>query len=92
MTIGSNEARYYGAAIMMYSEKFRELSEALSSDLWIIPSSIHEIIAVPMQEVPKEYIQMMIREVNRTQLAPDEVLTDTLYVYEHNTGEVRVAA
>lgn len=92
MTIGTNGERSFGASIMMFSEKFRELSESLYSDLWIIPSSVHEIIAVPMNEIPYEALAPMVAEVNRSCVDPVEVLTDTVYKYEHETGKVSVAA
>lgn len=90
MYVLGNREHVFGASALLYSEKLRELSGELDSDLYVIPSSVHEVILIPagcMME-PVE-IQKMIREVNESQVEPDERLSDTLYFYSRDTGEVK---
>lgn len=38
----SNKEKVFGASVMLYSEKIKELADELQSDLLILPSSVHE--------------------------------------------------
>jgi hypothetical protein len=40
----SNEKGINGAASMLYENELHELAESLESDLYILPSSVHEVI------------------------------------------------
>ena len=54
----------------------------------IIPSSIHEVILIPDISCSREYIDEMIRDVNRRQLDPVDVLSDHVYMYRRDIGEI----
>lgn len=86
----TNKWKMFGAGTILYSKKIKELSAKLGKDLYIIPSSVHELILIPCQENEDvQYMKEMIWEVNRTQVATDEVLSDALYYYDR--GEDRIA-
>ena len=56
-----------------------------------IPSSVHEFLLVPRErEQDREELKKMIAEVNRTELPPEEVLSDHLYLYCSREREVRI--
>ena len=85
----SNEYRYLGAACMLYDGLLEEMAKKLDSDLYIIPSSIHEVLIVPATaEMTTEEFNQMICEVNNTQLEPEEVLSDHLYFYIREENKV----
>ena len=65
----------------------KEFAEEMGHDLYIIPSSIHETILLPMLGDDWEALSQMVKEVNATQLAPEEILSDHVYLYksEDNT-------
>lgn len=44
MWVISNEKGINGAASMLYENELHELAESLESDLYILPSSVHEVI------------------------------------------------
>lgn len=46
MYVISNNKGINGAVSMLYEDGLHELAEKLGSDLYIMPSSIHEVIAV----------------------------------------------
>lgn len=57
----------------------------------MIPSSVHEFLLVPRErEQDREELKKMIAEVNRTELPPEEVLSDHLYLYCGREREVRI--
>lgn len=47
MFVLSNKRKINGASIILYNEQLAQLSEKLNDDLLIMPSSIHEVLAVP---------------------------------------------
>ena len=62
------------------------------SNLYIIPSSIHEVILLPDsgKEPDATALKEMIREVNSTQVAPEEILSDNLYYYDATDKRVKI--
>jgi hypothetical protein len=64
-----------------------KLSEEFQSDFYVFPSSIHELILVPTHDNKnsKEYSDM-VREINVTQVAREEVLSDRVYYYSRDKG------
>ena len=48
----------------MYKDKLDELARKLGADLYILPSSLHEVIAVPVYEGTLEHLERMVFEVN----------------------------
>ena len=90
MYVVSNRRGVNGAACMMYPGLMADISERLDSDLFIIPSSVHELIVVPVKRIEEcERYDEMIRYVNKTQLAQTDILSDHVYYY---TREKRAVA
>lgn len=51
--------------------------------LIVLPSSIHEMLLVPADYVPNvDDMSMMVREINASQVAPEERLTDRAYTLQ----------
>lgn len=91
MKVLSNRQRMNGAACLIYPNVLEHLAEENETDLYILPSSIHEtiLLADSGREKPGE-LKAMIVQVNRTQVAPEEVLTDSLYRYDRGKKQVEV--
>ena len=56
--------------------------------LYILPSSIHEVLAIAMGD-PDE-LRQLVCEVNDTQVVPQERLSYNVYKYERG-GELEIA-
>lgn len=91
MYILTNARKLHGANIMLYKEYLEIAAEKMNGDFYIIPSSIHELIAVPVSAQGLEELREMVKEVNDNQLAPEEILGYEVYRYNRETGEVEVA-
>ena len=90
MYILTNNNRSYGAGVICYPDLLESCAEKLEDDFYIIPSSIHEVIIVPSQaDVSLNFLSDMVREVNQTQLAREEVLSDHAYFYDRKANVVR---
>lgn len=91
MYVLSNNSRYYGAACILYKDLLKKFAESHDADIYILPSSVHEMILLPDRggEDPVKLAEM-VRDVNDTQLSPEEVLSDSVYYYDRKSGEIRM--
>ncbi len=93
MYVLTNADRMYGAAVMLYSEKLKELADRLRSDLLILPSSVHEVLVLPdAGSAQYDFYLDMVEEVNTTQVDPEEILSYSLYRYDRMKEEVQEIA
>ncbi len=82
MYILTNRERAFGAVCLLYDEVLQKFADELDDDFYVLPSSIHEVILLPCKKSPSpDSLQNMVREINETDVAPDEVLSDHIYVY-----------
>lgn len=89
MYVLTNKYRSNGAACIAYPHITEMLGRIIRSDYYILPSSVHELIIMPYSEVLNcNDINAMIREINATQVADEEVLSDHVYYYDRKTGKV----
>ena len=78
--------KYYagGAAVAFYPGFLDCIGTALGKDLFILPSSVNELILVTDSGQDPELLLQIVKEVNRTQVEPGDVLTDAVYHYGRN--------
>lgn len=78
----STEDMRYGSGILLRKSVFAKLANELDSDLYILPSSIHEVLCLPKNEMDDvDYLREMVTNINRDYVAPNERLTDNVYRY-----------
>lgn len=89
MYVLSNKSRVEGAACMLYPNLIRDLAEQFGSSLYIIPSSVHELLLLPTEHDGEGMeIRNMIREVNDTMVSSEEILSYSLYYYDKEEGKI----
>lgn len=84
MTVVSNDrigSGAFGASSVIKAR--RELEEMFPNGYVVIPSSVHEVIVQPYPETESDYNYMLdiVREINDTQLAPEERLSYNVYKF-----------
>lgn len=93
MYVISNNIGINGSSVLLYTEVFKKLSDKLNADkLYILPSSIHELIAVPVIGIDfniKELKDMVI-SINGTEVSPEEILSDSVYQYDRQTNSITI--
>jgi hypothetical protein len=91
MYVVSNTSRQFGAYFITDREALMEVASEIKEDrFFILPSSIHEMIVIPESQVEDtDALITMVKEVNATQVAPDEVLADNVYSFDAQTEELR---
>lgn len=91
LVILTNRKNLYGASALFYPGVLNGFAERKGTSLFLIPSSIHEFIIIPDNGLynPAD-LENMLREVNGTEVALDEVLSDNLYYYNYVSRELSV--
>lgn len=91
MYVLTNRNNQNGASCILYPGIMETISEELNSDFYILPSSIHEVILLTGQGVENpEILKEMVRDVNETQLAPEEILSDQVYYFSRKIGKIKI--
>lgn len=91
MQVLSNKTHTYGAACILYPGLLERLAKNTGGSLYILPSSVHEVILLADDGKENEgLLKEMIADVNSTQVAPEEVLSDSLYYYDHIHKNVKI--
>lgn len=83
----TNSSRVNGAACILYDNLLKKFANDVHSDLYILPSSVHEVIIVPKKNAfDKSELADMVREVNEQGVSQDEILSDNVYEYNRKNG------
>ena len=91
MWVISNERKVDGAASMLYEDKLHSLAERVGTDLYILPSSVHEVIAVSVEMGEPEELARMVAEVNMDQVDLSERLSNQVYHYDKDLRKITLA-
>ncbi len=91
MKILSNVNRVQGAICILYPGVLKQLADREQKNLFIMPSSIHEVILLPDSGCENaKQLKEMVTEVNSTQVEPEEVLSNNLYYYDRFLEHVTI--
>ncbi|MDO4647167.1 MAG: DUF5688 family protein [Eubacteriales bacterium] len=83
----SNCKSYLGATALFYPGVLEEIEDKVGGGYYVLPSSIHEVLIYPeTMRFDIEYLSSTVRVVNRTQVLPEDVLSDNVYHYDTVTG------
>lgn len=91
MYVATNSKKLNGACVMLYDGLLRDFARKTDRNFYIIPSSIHEVILIPdTLDMDIHYMKAMVKEVNGTEVSPDEVLSDNVYRYDIDTDRIEM--
>ncbi len=91
MYVISNDKGINGATSMLYEDKLHTLAMELESDLYILPSSVHEVIAVSAEMGDPYELAEMVSEINMDQVALEERLSNQVYHYDKDLRKLSLA-
>jgi hypothetical protein len=90
MYVLSNQKHCFGATCMIYPQVLQNISKNFEKNFFILPSSIHEVILLPASSGGnRRELRAIVHDVNRTALAPDEILSDSIYYYDNRSAKLR---
>ena len=76
----NNVAGFFGASAIIFPEVQKQILNAFNEKAFIIPSSVHEVLAMRYDEDQVEALREIVRNVNQTTVAPNDRLSDEVYV------------
>ncbi len=80
--IVTNKSKIFGAASLLLPHVMEKIGEFLGS-FYVLPSSIHEVLIIPASSAMEtSELIGMVRQINETELLPEEVLSDNIYLYD----------
>lgn len=91
MAVMTNQDKMYGANGFLRKDLLKKYSERIGKDLYILPSSVHELLVVPKFAVNAEELRRMVQEVNENEVADEEILSYNVYEYSRKNNEITVA-
>ncbi|MCI5610612.1 MAG: DUF5688 family protein [Roseburia sp.] len=85
MYVLSNKSRINGASCILYKDILKDFAMVVDKDLYVLPSSIHEVILLPSDGTQEsEQLKEMVKEINQSQVEKEEVLSDSVYYYRRS--------
>lgn len=89
----TNQKEVDGAIYFMSPEVVRAIAEALEDDLYILPSSVNEVLLVRASELEDgvDKLKEMVRDANETVVAEKDILSYNVYHYDKEHG-ITIAA
>ena len=93
MYILTNKEQYNGAVMVCDKDTMDSVAEEIGRNFYILPSSIHEVIIVPNsdEELASDTLRSLVSEVNSTQVAAEDRLSDNVYRYDYTEHVLKAA-
>ncbi len=85
----SNQSCIFGAAVMYYPDVLLNCANQLGSDLYILPSSINELLFLKVEDGEPDQLRNMVGEVNKERVMKEEVLSGHIYRYDRDRRILR---
>lgn len=88
MYVLTNDTKVDGAAAILNDDIRQEIADKIG-DFYVLPSSVHEVLIVPKDAgCDRKELEQMVKEVNNTEVAAHEVLSDHVYEYDAKEHEL----
>lgn len=84
----TNEIQRYGAGVICYEDFLQNISRKYDKSLYLLPTSIHEMLLLFDDGEDQEEDLFHILEKSNRQLNKEEFLSDNIYYYDKYTGEL----
>ena len=91
MNMISNDRNIFGANGILYKDIIAKEAKKLGTDIYLIPSSIHEFLIQPVSDTlkPKD-LKEIIKNANENVIDPEDYLSDSLYIYKLETDTIEI--
>ena len=90
MYVLTTDSRVNGAACLLYHGMLERIKKSIGSDFYIIPSSINEVLIVPIDAgMDADSLNNMLRSVNKEEVPDTEILSDNIYEYPKDSFQLR---
>lgn len=91
MYVISNEKGIWGAVSILFEDILYNLSEKFNSDLYLLPSSIHEVLALSVTGSDLSQLADMVFQINVTEVPLEDRLSNQVYYYDKKLKKLSMA-
>lgn len=90
MYVLTNSEQQLGSGLIVHDKVLRHILDTIGEDIYILPSSLHELIIIPSSVVDDEnYLTKMVHEINTHEVEPEDRLSDDVYHVNYTTMKFR---
>lgn len=90
MYVLTNPQQNVGSGLIMNNRILRHILDTVGEDIYVLPSSIHELIIIPASFSDDEkYLTTMVHDINQSILEPQERLSNDIYRVDYTTMKFR---
>ncbi len=76
----SNKDSFWGAAALFYPGVMERVYGLMGGDFYVLPSSVHELLLLPVSSMDPQKLVDTIRSANRSVMKESEILADDLFI------------
>lgn len=85
----SNQQFIYGATMMIYKDVIAAIAEQTGKSMYIIPSSVNEVLLCFTEtQTEREMLENTLQEVNEFVVSDMDYLSDAVYFYDKELGNI----
>ena len=89
----SNEPRINGSTSMIYDGILADFAKKIKKDLYILPSSIHEVLLLPDEEdISYDELSQMVAQINASEVLPQDRLSNQIYRYSRRSDSIEIVS
>lgn len=91
MFVLSNEAGLNGATCILYDSVLRNFARMQGCNIFILPSSIHEVMLVPEDaETEPEFLESLVIDANQSAVGLIDLLSSNVYYYDREKNQISI--
>ena len=91
----TNPDSHYGSSELIFPDVLKKVSDDFKSDLFILPSSIHEVLIRPIkigESIDIDYLRDTVQTINGSGAVEEyDILSDNIYYYDRDTGKLSIS-
>ncbi len=78
-------------AVMVLNPKLMDAITKNFGDVYVVPSSVHEVLIVPQHVMPANLLAKMCTEINSREVPDQDVLSNNIYEFDAYTHSLSIA-
>lgn len=86
----TNRSQTFRASCMLYDSALEDFAKSQGCNVVILPSSIHEVLLLKHEKgMDFKDMREMVMEINRNEVPEEDVLSDSVYLYDWKKKEIQ---
>lgn len=92
LMVMTNENGIFGASGILDKDLLKDVSSEMKGDFYVLPISMHEMMIVPVIADDIDRLKGIVAEGNSRFVPSEDFLSDSIYRYDSDTGELILEA